>query len=96
MICFELLHPLLKSTLNNKQEKIMQAIRQYTEIENGYLHLKLPEDFTEKNVEVIILPTEKRFQEVARTDIKPSKKLYAHKVKIDDFVMPVRDALYDR
>jgi hypothetical protein len=35
------------------QEKIMQAINQYAKVENGYLHIKLPDNFTEKNVEVI-------------------------------------------
>lgn len=74
----------------------MQAIRQYAEIEDGYLHLRLPEDFTEKKVEVIILPTEKAEQQQNEASIDTSAKLYAHRIKIDDFVMPERDSLYDR
>ena len=38
----------------------MQAIRQYVDVENGYLHVKLPPDFTEQKVEVIILALEKK------------------------------------
>lgn len=37
----------------------MQAIRQYVNVENGYLHVKLPQDFSEKKVEIIILATDK-------------------------------------
>ncbi len=37
----------------------MQAIRQYAEVKNGYLHVKLPADFIEQHVEIIILPVEK-------------------------------------
>ena len=33
----------------------MQAIKQYTEVINGSIHVSLPENFTEKRVELIIL-----------------------------------------
>lgn len=33
----------------------MQALRQYTEVINGSIHINLPEDFTAKQVELIIL-----------------------------------------
>lgn len=38
----------------------MQAIRQYVNVENGYLHVKLPPDFAETKVEIIILALEKK------------------------------------
>jgi thiamine pyrophosphate-dependent acetolactate synthase large subunit-like protein len=41
---------------------MMQAIRQYANVENGYVHIKLPPDFSEKEVEVIILALEKKPQ----------------------------------
>jgi hypothetical protein len=37
----------------------MQAIRQYVNIENGYLHVKLPQNFAETKVEIIILAIDK-------------------------------------
>lgn len=33
----------------------MQAIKQYTEVVNGSIHVRLPKDFTAKRVELIIL-----------------------------------------
>lgn len=33
----------------------MQAIKQYTEVINGSIHVNLPKDFTAKRVELIIL-----------------------------------------
>lgn len=33
----------------------MQSIKQYTEVINGRIHINLPENFTEKRVELIIL-----------------------------------------
>lgn len=33
----------------------MQAIKQYTEVINGSIHVNLPESFTAKRVELIIL-----------------------------------------
>ncbi len=33
----------------------MQAIKQYTEVINGCIHVNLPKDFTAKRVELIIL-----------------------------------------
>jgi len=33
----------------------MQAIKQYTEVINGSIHIDLPKDFTAKRVELIIL-----------------------------------------
>ena len=33
----------------------MQAIKQYTEVINGSIHINLPKDFTAKRVELIIL-----------------------------------------
>ncbi len=33
----------------------MQAIKQYTEVINGSIHVSLPENFTAKRVELIIL-----------------------------------------
>lgn len=33
----------------------MQALRQYTEVINGSIHVSLPENFTAKRVELIIL-----------------------------------------
>ncbi len=48
----------------------MQAIRQYAEVENGYLHVKLPENFTEKNVEIIILTPEKRSEVIVKKENK--------------------------
>lgn len=36
----------------------MQAIKQYTEVINGSIHIKLPTDFTAKRVELIILPAD--------------------------------------
>lgn len=33
----------------------MQAIRQFTEVINGSIHVSLPQDFTAKRVELIIL-----------------------------------------
>lgn len=33
----------------------MQAIKQYTEVINGSIHINLPENFTAKRVELIIL-----------------------------------------
>ncbi len=38
----------------------MQVIRHYVNVENGYLHIKLPPDFSAKEVEVIILALEKK------------------------------------
>ena len=35
-------------------------------------------------------------QEIPTTQATTSKKLYAHKIKIDNFVMPKREELYDR
>jgi len=37
----------------------MQAIRHYVNVENGYLHIKLPPYFSETKVEVLILATDK-------------------------------------
>jgi hypothetical protein len=74
----------------------MQAIRQYAEIKDGYLHLKLPTNFTEKNVEVIILPTEKINQQLNEANIGTAIRLYTHRIKINDFIMPERKLLYDR
>ena len=59
----------------------MQAIRQYAEVENGSLHLRLPDDFTGKKVEVIILPIEKEHQQAEEAGISRSEKLYAHRVR---------------
>ena len=70
----------------------MKAIKQYAEVENGYLHLKLPDDFTEKSVEVIILSRDKLAEKI---ETKKSRKLYAHKINIDNFVMPKREDIYD-
>lgn len=36
----------------------MQAIKQYTEVINGSIHIELPKDFTAKRVELIILPAD--------------------------------------
>jgi hypothetical protein len=36
----------------------MQAIKQYTEVVNGSIHVDLPKDFTAKRVELIILPAD--------------------------------------
>ncbi len=36
----------------------MQALRQYTEVINGIIHINLPKDFTAKRVELIILPVD--------------------------------------
>jgi alkyl hydroperoxide reductase subunit AhpC len=36
----------------------MNAIRQFIEVKNNTFQVVLPEDFTAKNVEVIIMPTE--------------------------------------
>jgi hypothetical protein len=33
----------------------MQAIKQYTEVINGSIHVNLPKDFTAKRVELLIL-----------------------------------------
>ncbi len=73
----------------------MQAIKQYVQVENGYLHIKLPENFRGKNVEVIILTQEKQNAEILKNETTMHKKLYAHKIKIDNFVMPKREELYD-
>ena len=74
----------------------MQAIKQYAKVENGYLHIKLPDNFTEQNVEVIILTQEKQSEEITEKKQITPKRLYAHKIKIDNFVMPKREELYDR
>jgi hypothetical protein len=66
----------------------MQAIEFETEIKNGQLtipiHL-LPELTSYKFGKVVLLLEEKP---------KP-KKLYAHKIKIDNFIMPKREELYE-
>jgi hypothetical protein len=36
----------------------MQAIKQYTEVINGSIHIDLPKEFTAKRVELIILPAD--------------------------------------
>lgn len=36
----------------------MQAIKQYTKVINGSIHIDLPKDFTAKRVELIILPAD--------------------------------------
>ncbi len=36
----------------------MQAIRHYAEVINGAIHFDLPEDFSAKRVELIILPAD--------------------------------------
>ena len=36
----------------------MQAIKQYTNVINGSIHIDLPKDFTAKRVELIILPAD--------------------------------------
>ena len=46
----------------------MQAIKQYVQVENGYLHIKLPENFRGKNVEVIILTQEKQNAEILKNE----------------------------
>jgi hypothetical protein len=62
----------------------MQAIKQYAKVEDGYLHIKLPDNFSEKDVEVIILAQDKRGEEASEMKPITPKKLYAHKVKIDN------------
>lgn len=66
----------------------MQAIEFKTEIKNGQLTIPiniLPELTSYKFGKVVLLLEEKE---------KP-KKLYAHKVKIDNFIMPKREELYE-
>jgi len=59
------------------------------------LHIKLPENFTEKNVEIIILAHEKQSMEIPENKTTIAKKIYAHKITIDNFIMPKREELYD-
>jgi hypothetical protein len=40
---------------NDMWRKLMQALRQYTEVINGSIHINLPKCFTAKRVELIIL-----------------------------------------
>jgi hypothetical protein len=49
--------PNLKMNLSSQNQSIkpMQAIKQYTEVINGSIHIDLPKDFTAKRVELIIL-----------------------------------------
>ena len=35
-----------------------QSVRQYADVENGFLHIKLPHDFDAKRVELTIVPLE--------------------------------------
>lgn len=66
----------------------MQVIEFKTEIRNGQLTIPiniLPELTSYKFGKVVLLLEEKE---------KP-KKLYAHKVKIDNFIMPKREELYE-
>lgn len=41
----------------------MQAIKQYTNVINGSIHIDLPKDFTAKRVELIILPADDEEQD---------------------------------
>ena len=41
----------------------MQAIKQYTNVINGSIHIDLPKDFTAKRVELIILPADDEAQD---------------------------------
>ena len=66
----------------------MHAIEFETEIKNGQLTIPsnlLPELTAYKYGKVVLLLEE---------NPKP-KKLYAHKVKIDNFIMPKREELYE-
>jgi len=65
----------------------MQTLEFEADITDGILSIPvnlLPELITYQHAKVILFLEE-----------KPKKKLYAHKVKIDNFVMPKRDDLYD-
>lgn len=35
-----------------------QSVRQFADVENGFLHIKLPNDFDAKRVELTIVPLE--------------------------------------
>ena len=56
----------------------MNAIRQFVDVKNNFFQITLPEDFTTKRVEVIILPSENEFQISAETKnlINERKKDY--------------------
>lgn len=41
----------------------MQAIKQYTNVINGSIHIDLPKDFSAKRVELIILPADDEVQD---------------------------------
>jgi thiamine pyrophosphate-dependent acetolactate synthase large subunit-like protein len=62
---------------------MMQAIRQYANVENGYVHIKLPPDFSEKEVEVIILALEKKPQ--PQKQITEEDALAIHAQLMDDY-----------
>ena len=61
----------------------MQAIRQFVNAENGYLHIKLPQDFTEEKVEVIILALEKKCS--SQKQMTEDDALAIHAQLMDDY-----------
>jgi hypothetical protein len=61
----------------------MQAIRQYVNVENGYLHVKLPPDFSAKEVEEIILTLEKKHP--SQKQMTEEDALMIHAQLMDDY-----------
>lgn len=61
----------------------MQAIRQYVNVENGYLHVKLPQDFAETKVEIIILTLEKKH--LSQKQMTENDALMIHAQLMDEY-----------
>jgi hypothetical protein len=72
--------------LNSNKAKTMEAIRKIQSVENGQIHLQLPEQFWGQDVEIIVLavqPTATATASKVKNSLRGSLKCYADPAKME-------------
>ena len=74
----------------------MEAIRKIKKSDSDEIRIKLPKNFINRELEVIIFPIETGSSEIDKTKTGFIKKILANPLKINDFEPIKRDKIYER